>query len=351
MRQTKALVLLLQILLLLPVFAAKPKVKSKAKPNENKIELIRRNYQLKQMWALSRNYYHGTTVPKDKVKALAWQIIYTSALPKSYPGLRVLLDVYQKGLKKEQIDQAKFIAHKLKKEFSLEFRLDEKSFSKAFEFYKDRDKDKKKITLGDFTSLADFLKHVKKDNPELYKAYKIKLSHLEEEAINPVVFGQVIVNGPEPAEGVGTVHLDKIDKGGYFLTEAKSPLAFELSGYQRVGREFEDVATIVNLGRIILNPEPKARRSSIVGQIYPANKIAQVGIVLRLKSQRRHIIPWLLPVVPITFLSNGQFYATDLSPNAYDLIISYQGKVIQKEIKLYPGAVKNLPKIHLDKIS
>ena len=42
---------------------------------------LRQDYLYYQLWAMSRDYWFGTTLKQDKVKALAWEIIYFHHLP------------------------------------------------------------------------------------------------------------------------------------------------------------------------------------------------------------------------------------------------------------------------------
>lgn len=299
-------------------------------------------FDIHQMWALSKNYYYGTTVPKDKMMALAWQMVYISVLPNSYPGVSELLEIEKHNLSDSEITLAKNKALELKAKYHLDFQLSEREL---FQSYHSTPSSNDTVATNKvFSNLDEFLDEVKQQNPALEKRYRDKIKQQRhKDSSQPMIYGQVVVNGPPPSQAVSVnIPLD-IDEAGYFLAFGlKGPLTFQLSGYEKKSRAFSSTAKEVNLARISLTPLEDEQKASIVGAVKPAKAIKDLDIVLKLKEQAERSEPWFNTLESITILSNGQFYANGLSPTDYELIISYRDKTYKQDINLHPGMVKTL---------
>jgi hypothetical protein len=302
-------------------------------------------YDLHQMWALSNNYYYGTTVKKDRVKALTWHLIYVSVLPKSYPGLKSLLQLYKKDLSDEDIDVAKTAARDLKNKYHLNFTLSEKELYSAFHV----DNKQFKVSpneLSPIKNLKNFLEEVNHSQPALAIKYNKLIDENKENEAGVLIYGQVIVNGVPRARTVSVNASLNIDENGYFMSIVQSsPVLFQLSGYADIKKTFSTEDRQVNLSRILLNPIPENKRASVVGMISPQKNIDNMDIVLRLKNQMPREESWYNSLEQVVLLPSGQFYAKDLSPTEYELVISYEGKIIKTAFSLHQGAVKKLSKI------
>lgn len=315
--------------------------------------LLKQSYQLHQMWALSRNYYHGTTVNQNKIKALAWLYIYTSVLPNNYPGMRAWLQTYEKELSVEDRESAKEEAAFLKKKFQLAYRFNEKELFDTFALEHDTLRangviEKNTSAQHDFANLNDFIKTVRLTQPRLAHQYEEKIRVFREEEEMPIVYGQVVVDGAEPPENVSVNQLVDINEGGFFLHAGNlNTLLFQLNGYLPVSIPINTERGTINLSRILMRRVIEKDKASIVGTIRPLTIVDDIDIVLRLKNQSVRDEPWLMPVVPVTVLTEGQFYAEGLSPSAYELIISYKGKTKVQSVSLRAGAIKTIPEVNV----
>ena len=65
--------------------------------------------QLQKIWLISQAYRYGVVLPKDKVKALAWQRCYLRALPENYPQKEKIIRPYEQGLTNVELEDAKQI--------------------------------------------------------------------------------------------------------------------------------------------------------------------------------------------------------------------------------------------------
>ena len=312
-------------------------------------QIARAQFEIHQMWALSKNYYYGTSVPKDKMMALAWQMVYASVLPKSYPGVNTLLEVAKKKLSASEVTSAHNKSLELKSKFNLNFKLTERELFQTF--HSDKKKSERVERLDEFVDLDMFLEEVSAFDPAIEKSYRKKIKSITRRTIpQTIVFGQLIINGTQPVQEVSVNHPLEIDEGGYFLAlGGHSPLIFQLSGFDKQVATFSSDEKEVNLSRLYLNELPEKKKSSIVGSVSPEKAINDVDVVLKIKDQYERREPWFNALEPITILPNGQFYASGLSPTQYELIISYHDKTYKQVINLNPGMVKTLVTTDLSK--
>lgn len=312
-------------------------------------QIARAQFEIHQMWALSKNYYYGTSVPKDKMMALAWQMVYASVLPKSYPGVSTLLEGAKKNLSAAEVTLAHNKSLEFKSKFNLDFQLTEKQLFQTF--HTDIKNNENIERLDEFVDLAMFLEEVNSFDPAIKKIYRKKIeNNARQKAPKKIVYGQVIVNGPQPVQAVSVNHPLEIDEGGYFLAlGANSPLIFQLSGFDKQIVTFSADEKEVNLSRLYLNELPEKKKASIVGAVSPEKALKEVDVVLKIKDQYERREPWFNALDAITIQENGQFYAKGLSPTQYELIISYHDKTYKQEISLEPGMIKTLPTTDLSK--
>src|SRR5262245_7910716 len=95
-------------------------------------QLLRKEYQQYQAWMLSRNYFFGTTLKRQPVKALAWQFIYVSMLPTSYPEKEKLLALYKGKLHSSQIAEATELAQILRSRYDLQAPFTEEELYRVY---------------------------------------------------------------------------------------------------------------------------------------------------------------------------------------------------------------------------
>ena len=316
--------------------------------------LIKEAYLQYQMWALSRNYAFGTTLAKDPTKALAWQIVYVKSLSKSYPGKSKLLKPYKSALSKSQIKEAYTLADHYRKKYFLDYEMDEQQLSRLFvinEKLKERPLSNQRQNIAGsefdkFQSIIDFL--IQNKQTKLANLLEQRFSALTEEKEYPVVFGQVKVDGPEPAQMVDAPF--KLFAQGFFVAYAKSSrLDFNLPGYEPYTVKINNQQQVQNLGQITLKPSPHKAKTGFVGRVLPWRGVDKGNIILR---QATHKLsdednPWYQPVIPITILNSGKFYATGLTPGSYQLILQVNGNKVSKKFSLQKGHIKGLALVDL----
>jgi len=316
--------------------------------------LIKEAYLQYQMWALSRNYAFGTTLARDPIKALAWQIVYVKSLSKSYPGKSKLLKPYKRGLSKTQIKEAYTLADHYRKKYLLDYEMNEGQLSRLFvinENIKEKPlSGKKQYTAGSqltrFQSMINFL--IENKQTKLANLLEQRFEALAEEQEYPVVFGQVSVEGPEPAQMVDAPF--KLFAQGFFVAYAKSSrLDFNLPGYEPFNVKISNQQQVQNLGVITLKPSPHKAKTGFVGRVLPWRGVDRGNIILRQATHKPtdEDNAWYQPVIPITILNSGKFYATGLTPGTYQLILQVNGNKVSKKFSLHKGHIKGLALVDL----
>lgn len=302
---------------------------------------------LKYAWNLSQNYFYGTAVKQDRVKALAWQYVYVTSLPDTYPGGYQLLNKFKASLTKEEISDAYQQAQLFKKKYQLPGKLTEAGLSEVFNAKEDVTSNVTEQRDA-FQTVKDFFAKVAAKDPVLAKRYQNKYRALLEQGEGTIIYGQLTINGGIDRQWIHANQPISVDKYGFFMQVATSPLLLFYPGYQRVVKEFSTSGKVSSLGQVVLNSLPETMLSSVVGRIILPNKGQDFWAVLKAKEQYLNgDEPWLTPTIPLTFLPNGQFYAKGLSPVTYQLMIANQGKVVEKEFSLHPGQVKTLSAIYI----
>jgi hypothetical protein len=312
---------------------------------EQDANLIKEAYEQYQMWALSRNYYFGTSLKKDRIKALAWQMIYVNSLAKDYPGKDKLLANFSKGLSNRQINRAKQLAVIYRQKYNLNYELKENQMARLL----DLDKSNTHVNQHEFQSfnkLLDYLAEQKQYN--LMDELKETGQEYIESKRFPIVFGQVSVDGPEPSEYV-TSNI-KINAHGIFFAHTNDRIIhFSLPGYKPVALKVNDDEKVINYGQIILKPVANKPKTGVVGRITPWPGIEKTNIILRAKTsvENNKKDPWYNPVIPLTVLNSGKFYTTGMAPGRYQLLIDFGKKKVMQEFKLSSGEIKGLSVIKI----
>ena len=303
--------------------------------------LEEKSYRLHQAWALSRDYYFGTTLDVDRIKGLAWQLIYTQMLPTSYPGLKSLLKPYEQSLSDSQKLKAKIYAEKLRKKYHFGQRLDEKQLSIVFN--REFSVDTKGLDTGsDVNDFKSFVNSISAKNKSIGLQIEKKAKAIIKKG-GQIVFGRLIVNGSEMLGKVRCSANVIIYPDGSFIADGiEGSVLFELAGYLKIQKRLPVEKTRINLGKLVLNPMPKKSSSSLVGRFKTAINMDNVNVVLRLQSQNDEGPAWEKIYLPVTLLANGQFYAEHLSPGKYLLSVTANTKTKHQEINLSPGQVKNI---------
>lgn len=94
--------------------------------------LLKKEEQQYQAWVLARNYLFGTTLKPDRIRALAWQLIYVGQLPSSYPQKENLLTFYQQGLTTEQISRAYDLSQFYRQRYGLHEPFNEEEMYRVY---------------------------------------------------------------------------------------------------------------------------------------------------------------------------------------------------------------------------
>lgn len=316
---------------------------------ENTKALLQQKSTLRAAWDLSNNYRYGLTVKKDPFKALAWQYVYVTILPRSYPGSYSLLEPYKLELEKNKYDEAYEYSKWLKRQYDLPARMDEVGLLSAFQA-KTKELTKLNSEPKLFQHFDDFIKAVEEKDPKLAVRYKNYYHTLTEETHSEqIVYGQLQFNGAHLEQAAVRNQALFIDKHGFFLGSVLSPLYLTAKGYQSFIKYFTSPSQPVSLGRIALSRLPKKQLGSIVGRIEPLSKLKNIGLALRFKEQyTNQDDPWYSPTIPVTTLPNGQFYIKGLAPAAYELLVVYQDKKQVFEVNLASNNVKTLKTITIN---
>lgn len=309
--------------------------------------LLKVRQTLEQTWLTSQNYAYGLTVKADPFKALVWQYVYVTLLPRAYPGSYSLLAPYKSKLPETAYDEAFAASKEIKKKYHLPERLDEKQFLSVFEA-KQQDLIPLQSKPKAYPSFNDFLKAVAEVSPELADDYRKKILELERKVGIQIVYGRLQFNGEKLEQSAVSNQLMDINESGFFLSASKSPLYLTANGYQSYVKHFESTPEPLSLGLIALDPLPETSLGSVVGRIEPLSHLKEVGLLVKFKDQ---VIdqqnPWLSPGIRVTKLSNGQFYVKDLSPGSYELIITMADFHQSIPFTISSGNVRSLKTIYL----
>ena len=319
-------------------------------------ELLRHYHQIWQMWAMSNNYRHGTTVEKDLALSYAWMRLYVDSLPSGYPGMKRLLDSLKAELSEEQIKRAEESIDVLRNTHQLSSRLNERELRRAFELSENLPEfpTPSSTAMVDFPQLIEQLKQDGKEDLADQLQNRMAAAEMQQSELpgSVIVFGRLLVPGYEDPSMVNA----NINVGseGYFVQVIPGYLRriyFSLTGYQPAQITIAN-ASKVNLGEIALTPITESQRAMIVGYIVPNTRLSDVNIVLKIIPEAGELAtkhdPWQTTLTPITITPEGQFYAEGLSPANYRLVISSHGQVLaSQEFQLRPGQQRNISNIRL----
>ncbi|WP_419418833.1 hypothetical protein ACNVED_09745 [Legionella sp. D16C41] len=324
-----------------------------AMPNEDG-QLLRKDYLLYQAWSVSRNYYFGTTVKPDKIYALAWQLVYTTLLPKTYPQKEELLFFYKKGLSKAQQTQAAQLAEQLITKYYLHPSLSEAELARAY-LLRDANNNwknfeafsaSKKVIYRFKNWITWIATHYEQSLAEKldYYAYTLSLAHQF-----PIIYGQINVKGPELPQMVQSEV--KIFPYGFFVGHPNSQtINFALAGYKTATIKLEN-KSIQAIPTINLEPLPHTKNTGLIGRVVPWSGLTTGNIMLVASPTLAVNLdePWLQPTIPLTITESGEFYATGLAPGRYQLFINTANLSTKINITLKKEEVRGLSLIKLGK--
>lgn len=319
-------------------------------------ELLKKEYQQYQAWVLSRDFLFGTTLKPDRKKALAWQLIYVGMLPATYPEKEKLLVPFKQGLNSRQIFEATQLAQAMRESYGLLGSLTEAELLRIYNLHEENTSWSEMqpmmpsgLVWGKFSNWLDWLVG------QNYIQNALELEQIQHElSANkkyPIVYGQIIIKGPEPFEMVQSEV--KIDRHGFFIGLATNKtLSFVLPGYKSVSVAVNKNQTIQGIPPVILTMQGGNKKTGVVGRVLPWFGIEQSNMILRLAEYKNTGIkdPWYHPALPLTVTNSGQFYATGLSPGRYELFINTAGLKTSKQFTVRNGEIRGLSLIDLRKM-
>ncbi len=309
--------------------------------------LLRQGYLLHQLWAMARNYAYGTTVSKNSIRAYAFALLYSKALPDSYPGKKSLLERFERPLDSEELKLGKAYAKDIIRKYRIGFHFDEKSLYRLFELKREV-RNFKVTDQKNFKNLDDFLGRIKREDNSFYEQVKNKK---EQDKQATYIYGQLHLEGSEPVNMMVSNQELIISPKGFFFGLASTPqLVFNFPGYQGFSERINLEDQLINLNHITLKKASSKNRANVVGRLSPLRALKDTDIVLRLANYSQYQDePYLIPLIPVTRLSDGQFYVKGLAATQYELVIKYKDKQVTKTFTLHAGNYKALPPITLDK--
>lgn len=318
--------------------------------------LLKKEFQLYQAWSLSRNYYFGMTLPRDRISSLAWQLSYLSHLPSTYPEKDKILLPYQANLTEKQRLRAQDLADSYNRIYHLGQPLSEAELYRLHELHQKEEM----IDWNDyhpmiaprevwssFNRLNDWLIQ-NQQNEEARVLREKKDAMLNKRGT--FVFGQIVIMGPESPAMVNTGL--KPDAEGYFAGRIQeSQLEFSLPGYKSVNVSIDLSKQIQGIGAILLKAPTPSKKTGMVGRVLPWGDLQQSNMILHFYPQKDRVKhdPWQDPALNLTLTPNGQFYATGLFPAHYQLIIATFGVISVKEFSVQENEIRGLSLIDLRK--
>ncbi|WP_156812469.1 hypothetical protein [Legionella tunisiensis] len=315
--------------------------------------LLQKEYQQYQAWVLGRNYFFGTTVKQDRIKALAWQMIYVEQLPASYPEKEKLLRFYKQGLSAGQKEDAKKLAALLRTRYDLLPPFNEDELYRVYTLHEEKISWRTLQPVlppakvwSNFNSWLDWL--AKTNNPALAATLELRMHDLIAAKRFPIVYGQVIVKGPEPLMLINS-GLD-ILPGGFFISHpGNNTVSFILPGYKSANFGSNTRYEIQAIPPIILEAEGGTKPTGVVGRVLPWGGVEQSNILLQrvMREGNASEDPWFRQAMPLTVTNGGEFYTTGLSPGRYELFINTAGLSTSKQFTVRDGEIRGLSLIDL----
>lgn len=314
--------------------------------------LLKKEYQQYQAWSLSRNYFFGTTLKPDRVKALAWQLIYVAQLPASYPEKEKLLGPFKQPLANGQIRQATELAQSFRQKYALLAPFTEAELYKVYELHEQKVswnelqfKTAPDVIRSNFNKWLDWI--ASEGYEETAKSLEQMKMRLVTEGRFPIVYGQIIVKGPEPLQMIKSeVH---ILPGGFFIGQVQGRnLSFNLAGYQTALIALDSHKKLQNIPPVIFSMPPGLKQTGVIGRVLPWAGIERANMLLRQDSGNKSTVdPWYQPAIPLTVTNGGEFYTTALSAGRYILFISTAGLSTFKQFSVRDGEVRGLSLVDL----
>jgi len=316
--------------------------------------LLRKDYQLYQAWSLSRNYFFGTTLPRDRIKALAWQTVYVDLLPAAYPKKDQLLS-YREGLNNNQIQQAKEMAKSLISRYNLGLPFNEMELSEAY-VLRDENNNWNNLQLDVVPEAAatNFKHWIQWLANHDKRSLAIELDNRGYALLTkkqfPIIYGQIIIKGPESPEMLNS-NIDLSNEGYFVAHTNQSQLFFNMPGYKPVTVAINQSQQVQYISPVILEPLSHSKRTGVVGRVLPWSGFDHGNIILRAELPKKQVIndPWMQPVVPITVTNNGEVYTTGLAPGPYQLIINTAGLSTVIRFSAKEGEIRGLSLIDFRK--
>lgn len=318
-------------------------------------KLLRKDYQLYQAWSLSRDYYFGNTFKSDRIRALAWQMVYVDLLPTAYPQKKELLAFYEKGLSNSQIDQAKVLSHRLINDYNLGVPFTEDQLAQAY-VLRDIHQNWQNLPINavqpavasKFKRWVEWLDAQGLGQEAL--SFDNRAYQLAEKHLFPIVYGQVIVKGIDSPEMVSSNI--PIDANGFFVAHPMSQqLVFSLPGYKTVTVPIDERQQVQSIYSVVLEPLPSSKETGVVGRVLPWKGLEHGNILLRseLPANGQLSNPWKAPVIPLTVTNAGEFYTTGLVPGRYNLLINTAGLSTIVRFAVKKGEIRGLSVIDLQR--
>lgn len=315
--------------------------------------LLQKEYQQYQAWVLGRNYFFGTTVKQDRIKALAWQLVYVEQLPASYPEKEKLLSVYSQGLSVGQKEEAKKLSALLRTQYDLLPPFNEDELYRVYILHEEKISWRTlQLVLppekvwNNFNAWLDWL--AKTANPALAATLERRMRDLIAARQFPIVYGQVIVKGPEPLPLVNSEL--EILQGGFFIGHPdRTTISFALPGYKSASFGINPRYEVQAIPPIVLDAEGGTKPTGVVGRVLPWGGVDRSNMLLQrvVGEGKASEDPWFRQAIPLTVTNGGEFYTTGLSPGRYQLFINTAGLSTSKQFTVRDGEIRGLSLIDL----
>ncbi|WP_412754933.1 hypothetical protein [Legionella donaldsonii] len=315
--------------------------------------LLQKEYQQYQAWVLGRNYFFGTTVKQDRIKALAWQLVYVEQLPAPYPEKEKLLSVYSQGLSVGQKEEAKKLSALLRTQYDLLPPFNEDELYRVYILHEEKISWRTlQLVLppekvwNNFNAWLDWL--AKTANTALAATLERRMRDLIAARQFPIVYGQVIVKGPEPLPLVNSEL--EILPGGFFIGHPdRTTISFALPGYKSASFGINPRYEVQAIPPIVLDAEGGTKPTGVVGRVLPWGGVDRSNMLLQrvVGEGKASEDPWFRQAIPLTVTNGGEFYTTGLSPGRYQLFINTAGLSTSKQFTVRDGEIRGLSLIDL----
>lgn len=317
-------------------------------------QLLQKEYQQYQAWVLSRNYLFGTTLNPEPIKALAWQLIYVDMLPPSYPEKEKLLAIYKRKLLPSQISEATQLAQTLRHRYGLSKPFTEEELYQVYTLHENN------VSWTDFKFLlptAETWEHFDKwldwlaqSNQQQALAIDQIKHELDKGKQYPIVYGQVMIQGPEPLAMIRS-EVKLLDEGFFIVHPVGKTISFALPGYKTVTVSINKKQLLQSVPPVVLVKLGGNKKTGVVGRVLPWSGVEGSNIMLRSVMSEIAKDPWYQPAIPLTITQGGQFYATGLSPGRYELFITTGGINTSKQFTVQENEIRGLSLIDLRKMA